>query len=173
MGALLSPLIATSLIARAGWPWHRFYYLSLALACINTVFSRLAFAPDANERKGALDAAMATRSIQLDSLAGRSGRVGDEEGSAETSVDEQDESEVAKVSSLEAGSALGGEALPALNGREHDGLSQRRGRSAGGKPEGRSAKPKVRLEGGEGERLYKPIPIHGLTYTGSIFRSRR
>jgi hypothetical protein len=123
MGALLSPLIATSLIARAGWPWHRFYYLSLALACINTVFSRLAFAPDANERKGALDAAMATRSIQLDSLAGRSGRVGDEEGSAETSVDEQDESEVAKVSSLEAGSALGGEALPALNGREHDGLS--------------------------------------------------
>jgi fucose permease len=32
LGAVLSPLAATSLIAKSGWQWYQFYYIMVSLA---------------------------------------------------------------------------------------------------------------------------------------------
>lgn len=43
LGAALSPLIATTLITRAGWKWYQFYYIMAALAAIELVATIAAF----------------------------------------------------------------------------------------------------------------------------------
>ncbi|KAF2123017.1 major facilitator superfamily domain-containing protein [Lophiotrema nucula] len=43
VGALLSPLVATALITRAGWPWYAYYYILLGGAVIELVTSVAAF----------------------------------------------------------------------------------------------------------------------------------
>ncbi|KAI4639336.1 uncharacterized protein J4E78_010969 [Alternaria triticimaculans] len=43
LGALLSPLAATSLIAKRGWQWYQFYYIMLGGACIELATSLYAF----------------------------------------------------------------------------------------------------------------------------------
>ncbi|KAL9625268.1 MAG: hypothetical protein Q9160_000670 [Pyrenula sp. 1 TL-2023] len=43
LGAALSPLIATTLITRAGWKWYEFYYIMAGLAAIELVATVYAF----------------------------------------------------------------------------------------------------------------------------------
>ncbi|KAH6868520.1 major facilitator superfamily domain-containing protein [Alternaria rosae] len=43
LGALLSPLAATSLIAKRGWQWYQFYHIMLGGACIELATSLWAF----------------------------------------------------------------------------------------------------------------------------------
>lgn len=43
LGALLSPLIATSMITKGNLPWQRFYYLMFGLALLEFVFAVTAF----------------------------------------------------------------------------------------------------------------------------------
>ncbi|KAI4706095.1 hypothetical protein J4E89_009148 [Alternaria sp. Ai002NY15] len=43
LGALLSPLAATSLITKRGWQWYQFYYIMLGGACIELATSIWAF----------------------------------------------------------------------------------------------------------------------------------
>jgi fucose permease len=43
LGALLSPLIATSMITKGNLPWHRFYYLMVGLALLEFVSAVAAF----------------------------------------------------------------------------------------------------------------------------------
>ncbi|PVH99241.1 MFS general substrate transporter [Periconia macrospinosa] len=45
VGAVLSPLIATSLVTQAGWPWWAFYYLMVGGAVIELITSLWAFWP--------------------------------------------------------------------------------------------------------------------------------
>lgn len=45
LGAVLSPLAATSLIAKSGWMWYEFYYIMLGAAAIELVTSLWAFWP--------------------------------------------------------------------------------------------------------------------------------
>ncbi|KAJ5098745.1 hypothetical protein N7532_005746 [Penicillium argentinense] len=43
VGATVSPLVATSLISKAGWPWYSFYYLMAGGAAIELVYAASAF----------------------------------------------------------------------------------------------------------------------------------
>ncbi|KAF2010499.1 MFS general substrate transporter [Aaosphaeria arxii CBS 175.79] len=43
VGAVLSPLAATSLITKAGWPWYSFYYIMIGGAVIELITSLSAF----------------------------------------------------------------------------------------------------------------------------------
>ncbi|KAH8700578.1 putative MFS transporter [Talaromyces proteolyticus] len=43
LGAVLSPLVATSLITKAAWPWYTFYYFMIGGTVIELVFSVVAF----------------------------------------------------------------------------------------------------------------------------------
>lgn len=43
LGALLSPLIATSLITKAGWKWYQFYYLLIGASAIELVVLTASF----------------------------------------------------------------------------------------------------------------------------------
>ncbi|KAJ4297589.1 hypothetical protein N0V90_005482 [Kalmusia sp. IMI 367209] len=45
VGAVLSPLVATTLITGAGWPWYAFYYIMLGGAVVELVTSLWAFWP--------------------------------------------------------------------------------------------------------------------------------
>lgn len=45
LGALLSPIIATSLITKAGWKWYQFYYLLIGAALIEFVMLTVSFWP--------------------------------------------------------------------------------------------------------------------------------
>ncbi|KAF1977980.1 MFS general substrate transporter [Bimuria novae-zelandiae CBS 107.79] len=45
IGAVLSPLIATNLVTKAGWPWYAFYYIMLGGAVVELITSLWAFWP--------------------------------------------------------------------------------------------------------------------------------
>ncbi|RAL11480.1 MFS transporter [Aspergillus homomorphus CBS 101889] len=46
LGATTSPLVATSLITKAGWSWYSFYYLMAGAAAIDLIYSTAAFWPE-------------------------------------------------------------------------------------------------------------------------------
>ncbi|KAG6006905.1 hypothetical protein E4U21_006624 [Claviceps maximensis] len=43
VGGVVSPLVATAMITKAGWPWFSFYYIMIAMAGIETVSVSCAF----------------------------------------------------------------------------------------------------------------------------------
>ncbi|KAJ5741408.1 hypothetical protein N7533_010817, partial [Penicillium manginii] len=43
VGATISPLVATSLISKAGWPWYSFYYLMTGAAALEILYASCAF----------------------------------------------------------------------------------------------------------------------------------
>jgi fucose permease len=43
LGGAISPLVATTLVTKAGWQWYEYYYIMVGLAAIEVVFSMSAF----------------------------------------------------------------------------------------------------------------------------------
>ncbi|KAF2024106.1 MFS general substrate transporter [Setomelanomma holmii] len=58
LGAVLSPLAATTLIAKSGWTWYQFYYIMLGGAVIELVTSLWAFWPASGQHRVTLVASI-------------------------------------------------------------------------------------------------------------------
>jgi fucose permease len=43
LGGAISPLVATTLVTKAGWKWYEYYYIMVGIAAIEAVFSMSAF----------------------------------------------------------------------------------------------------------------------------------
>ena len=78
LGALLSPLIATAVITRAGWQWYQFYYFLVGAAAIEILVLTGAFWTSTASVYRAQHAAIVASSPENERESGRSTPVNDE-----------------------------------------------------------------------------------------------